>query len=431
VATMVGNAAPRDGLSGWLRDNATAISTLDPAHPLDDLEPLASAVGDARVVAVGESAHFVREFTLARERIVRFLAERFGFTVFAFEFSFSDAVALDHWLQGSGTVEELDDVSPTAVTWGAGHLMRFLREHNRTSSNPVRFVGIDVPEAGGSLRPALTVAAEYLREVDPELAPAVESVIGNADRIATKSAASTAARWQRLTAAEQDAVTAALARILLRFRALEPLYVSRSDRHRYDVALRSLEGAVYADYMPGAMARLFAGTGLAGDPSVRDFFMAESVRWHLQRCGPDTRIVLACHNNHIQRTPVLFDGHFTNLTMGQYLSEYLGRDYYALALTSTAHHIPDMRLDESTEVGFTVADTALGPPAQGSFEAAWLDAGVGLGLADLRRARREVPNWQDVDRIRTQSAYMITPVLDAFDGVLTVPTATMEPELGI
>ena len=48
--------------SSWLRGNAVRLDTLDPDARLDDLEPLREIVGDARVVAVGESAHFVQEF---------------------------------------------------------------------------------------------------------------------------------------------------------------------------------------------------------------------------------------------------------------------------------------------------------------------------------------------------------------------------------
>lgn len=50
--------------------------------------------------AIGEGAHFVEEFSRARQRVLRFLAERCGFNVFAMEFGFSEAFPLDRWLQG-------------------------------------------------------------------------------------------------------------------------------------------------------------------------------------------------------------------------------------------------------------------------------------------------------------------------------------------
>ena len=79
--------------------------------------------------------------------------------------------------------------------------------------------------------------------------------------------------------------------------------------------------------------------------------MAESVRWHLDRGDANTRIVLAAHNNHIQKTPVSYGGALTTLPMGQHLDQMFGADYLALAVTSTADHTAEMRLDESVPSG--------------------------------------------------------------------------------
>ena len=290
----------------------------------------------------------------------------------------------------------------------------------------MKFVGIDIAQAGGSLLPSLEPVANYLRDVDSEVLTTLERAIGVAEQFSGTSGASAAIAWSKLSVAEQDALTAALARVALRFRALEPLYIARSSQRVYDVALRHLEAASHADHMFRAMAGLFAGTGLPADTSVRDLYMAESVRWHLQHALPDTRIVLAAHNNHIQKTPVVFDDELTTLPMGQHLERMLGPAYVALAVTSTADHIPEMSLDESTATGFTIADTHLGHPRPGSVEAAALEAGLGIGLIDLRSGSQTDVDLVQLDRIRTQSAYMRTPVAEAFDGVIVVPTATIQ-----
>jgi erythromycin esterase len=60
------------------------------------------------VVAIGESAHVVREFELLRHRLLRFLAERCGFTIYALEAPFTDAPVTDAWVQGGlGRVAEV------------------------------------------------------------------------------------------------------------------------------------------------------------------------------------------------------------------------------------------------------------------------------------------------------------------------------------
>ncbi|MER6948244.1 erythromycin esterase family protein [Nonomuraea sp. NPDC000554] len=156
---------------------------------------------------MGENAHFVEEFSRARQRVLRFLSERCGFTVFAFEFGFSEAFPLDRWLQGEGDDADLARVSKAAAEWGAADLMHWLRRHNRTSGHPLRFAGIDLPEAGGALRPALEPVADYLREIDPDALPILDTVLRISDRFlgSATSGAAAAPAWAALDTAEQDA----------------------------------------------------------------------------------------------------------------------------------------------------------------------------------------------------------------------------------
>jgi erythromycin esterase len=418
--------SPHTSFAGWLGAHALPLTHLDPDASLDDLEPLRDIIGGARVVAIGENSHFITEFALLRRRILRFLVERCGFTVLAFEYGFSEGFALDAWAQGEGADEDLSAHLATAIPVGVDEPLRWIRRHNATAKAPLRFAGIDIPAAGGSLLPALAPVADYLRQIDPETLPAIQTAMRIAESFAGASAASAAPAWTRLAATDQDALTAILLRLLIRFRAVEILYVSRGGRPSYDIALRRLEAACHADYGFRAMADLFAGSGLTADTSARDVFMAESVQWHLQRSGPGTRIVLAAHNAHIQKTPVSFDGHLTGLPMGQHLHNVLGDDYFALGLTSIAGHTADMRPDENARFGFTIDNTTLQPPEPGSIEAAFADAGLGLSIADLRQAPHEIPG---PDRIRIQSAYLHTPVLDAFDAILSTPTSTVADDV--
>ncbi|MFC8226514.1 erythromycin esterase family protein [Streptomyces sp. NPDC057287] len=116
--------------------------------------------------------------------------------------------------------------------------------------------------------------------------------------------------------------------------------------------------------------------------------------------------------------------------MGQHLRRALGDDYFALGLTSVDGYTAEMHRDERAPFGFTLSHTALEPPEAGSVEAAFADAGLGLGIADLRRARTEESSGGP-DRIRLQSTYVRTPVLDAFDGVLTTPASSVVEDLSI
>jgi erythromycin esterase len=424
------NSTPSAALSGWLRQHATVLKTIEPAADLDDLEPLREVVGNARVVAIGENAHFIEEFSSIRQRVLRFLAERCGFTVFAFEFSFAGAPKLDRWLSGYGRDCPLGEVSPAAADWGASGLMHWLRQHNLTSKHPLRFIGIDLPEAGGALRPVLEPLADYLRDADPESLPLVEKALEISDSFLAGlgSGAAAAPAWAQLDAAQQDALTSSLARLQLRLRAVEPIAASRTEQHRHEVAERMLAAACTVDYMFRAMNDLFSGTGMSADLSVREIYMAESVRWHLQHTAQGTRIALAAHNNHIQKTPNAFGGAITALPMGQHLARMMGDGYVAIAATHTADHVPEMHPDSSAPVGFTLQDVGLPDPPPGSIEAGLIDAGLGgvITLTDLHASQRDGQGQPLLTGIRTQSTSMRTPLPDAFDAVITSPTVTRD-----
>lgn len=409
-----------------LRTHSRPLSSLDDAAD-GELELLAELAAGSRVVAIGEGAHFVAEFGAARRRFLRYLAERCGATVLAFEFGFAEAPALDAWLQGHGPDEHLSRLAGTTNSGLNTTMARWLRRYNTTGGHPVRFIGVDTPVAGGTLRPALEPLIEYLATVDPEVTDLARSALAINARIEAASVAGAAPRWAELPAADRTALTSALARLSVRMRALEPLYVERSDRASYDLARQRLAVAVHADYMFAMIhGLLFGGVSLPMDSSARDRFMADSLLWHLERMDPNTPVVLMAHNNHVQKTPVEFDGPLA-YPMGYYLARELGAAYRTVAFTHTADSVPELDPDPGLSIGFTVADTAMEPPPPGSLEHEIEAAGLRgrIVLSDLCPLRGAV----ELSSIRAQSAQMPTAVTDAFDAVLTVPTVTTEAEL--
>src|SRR4051812_15253729 len=78
--------ATRDARIAWLQANSAPLRSIDPADTdFADLEPLARAIGDARIVMLGEQTHGDGATFLAKCRLVHFLHERLGFDVLSFE----------------------------------------------------------------------------------------------------------------------------------------------------------------------------------------------------------------------------------------------------------------------------------------------------------------------------------------------------------
>ncbi|MCH6160269.1 erythromycin esterase family protein [Streptomyces marispadix] len=423
------NTTPAVVPTAWTRQHTHTLAGLDVHAGLDGLEPLRKIVGDARVVAIGEGAHFVREFSQVRQRVLRFLAERCGFTVFAFEYSFAAADDLDAWLHGRDD-RPLAQVSPAAAEWGAADLMAWLREHNTTGPAPLRFAGVDVPEAGGALRPVLEPLADLLAVADPESEALARRAVTISDEFLSGlgSGAAAAPAWAGLPTASQDELTALLARLELRLSAIEPLMTDRAPSGLVRRAERLLAGARATDYMFGAANDLGSAKGKTADLSVRDRYMAETLAWHLSEAGPEARVVIAAHNNHIQKTANVFNGQITALPMGQHLAGLLGTDYVSVAVTHTARAVPEMIPDPSMPVGFRLQEVPAAEPVPGSIEHALEQTGLAgqATLTDLRQAPRDARGESLLGGIRTQSGVMLTDLTAAFDAVVSVPTVTRD-----
>jgi erythromycin esterase len=413
----------KTSLAQWICDHAIVADSLDPQAPLDDLEPLREVIGDARVVAIGENAHHLREFYLLRHRLLRYLVERCGFTVYALEAPFTEGHALDAWVRaGPGTVQE---AAAAGMAMGLGRcremyeLLAWIRAQNQVRTSPLRCVGTDVPGSGGSPLPALQDVVDYLRRSDPDALPLLEQAIGLADSFHDTTTVATLSRYDALDRSSQDALSAILSQLLARMNRMTSYQRSQLRAREHAAALHHLRGAWYLDNLHRAAAT----EGFMAASTFRDAFIAESVMRLLQDGTSDTRIVLAAHNWHIQKTPVAHHGAVDLLPAGYHLAEALADGYVAIAATANRGRTAQLHLIPEHPSGFEFRDAPLPPPVEGSIEAA-LATRAPLALADLRAARPASHDADSFQRMRMVDDFMEIPVFDAFDAVAQVPSTS-------
>ena len=93
--TLVRLGPAPDEVVAWVKDHAIPLKTAEAEHGFEDMEPLKKLVGDARVVALGEATHGSREFFQLKHRMLEFLVEEMGFTVFAIEANWPESLAVN------------------------------------------------------------------------------------------------------------------------------------------------------------------------------------------------------------------------------------------------------------------------------------------------------------------------------------------------
>ncbi len=316
--------------------------------PLNDLSWLDEAIGDARVVALGESAHYNRETYLLRHQVLQHLVEHHGFTAYAMETGFTEARSLD------GDLSQSLANGLTSFT-GIWTEMRAHLEWQRTTD--ARFYGIDLGGANASLvagLAALPGVSDFLR--DTAAAFGAESAF---------SAPAAFGRYAALDQSTKDALTAGIAELRARL---------ASDLGADPAVVRSAHLVAALDLVVRAMAR--------GDQreamTLRDAAMAGTVSWILER---EDRILLAAHNGHLQRWPGVMPGMEAMTPLGLHLADRLGDDYLVIGATNGTGRT----LNQSPEffTGEFFAD--LPAPEPGSLDAFMGELGDEPFALDLRR----------------------------------------------
>lgn len=397
-----------------------ALSTLDPAAPLDDLEWLDEAIGEARVVAIGESAHGNREFYQLRHRFLRYLVERHGFDAYALESGFVEGWRVNDWVNGGA--DQLSQVQANGITFSMGFCIQmrdhleWMREHNRNTGQSVSFYGIDLPGSCLSLLPGIDALIDYLQQADPgfDVDPTIRRRAASWARTSELLAPASFAAYKALTPANRNALTAGLAELAARMNCRHLDYCKRTGIAAYSRALQSLKVTISLDAAIRDLTR-----DPKGETNIRDAAMAQSVEWILDR---HDRIVVAAHNGHVQRCPAHVPGVPAWTPMGMHLADRLGTEYLVIGTTCGIGCTPVPRSDSRDGK----LSEQLEAPRAGSLDAVMADSHPGPFAVDLRGlSPTDTTSLRAISEQRIGSLYCDTDPSQAFDIIVYVPEVTL------
>ena len=284
-----------------LRRRAVVIPTLALDADPDQFAGIGAAIGDARIIGMGEGTHGTSEFFAFKNRLFKYLVERKGFTVFAMEANWGAGLDVDRFIKtGRGTAQQAV-ASLGFWTWNTPEvvdLVRWMRDYNAApGKHPVlSFVGVDMQNPMG----AIGYLAGYLRVHDPtEVASA---------RQALQCSADATAKYDAKPTPDCRAQVAALGQALAALNAP-------------DVAIAQEAATNILQFLD------FEGQPNDAQVELRDRDMASNVQW-LAAQDSDAKIAIWAHNGHVGTTPEL-----SYHSMGGYLRHVFGSAYYVIGQT--------------------------------------------------------------------------------------------------
>lgn len=345
------------------------LTSVQPGRPYPDLTAFGEAVGNARLVSLGEASHGSREIFQMKHRLFEYLVREKGFTVFAIEANWPESEALDRYIK-TGEGDPRAGLKALYVwPWRTEEvlaLIEWMRAFNQApGDHPIlTFTGFDMQRyrvaldrtlaalKGTAEAPAVEAAYSTLRNLDdPWFSPAGTTKPAgfrwsNPDLKGIADQADDIVRF--LEERKATAKTVQMARVVAQ-------------------ALRCRIGEIR---------------------SCRDQMMARNVQWLLDEAHPDEKMVVWAHNAHVSYGPDW---------MGNRLREVLSSQMYVLGFAIDAGTVRAKRR-ENGELADPI-ENILPPAAPGTGTAMLSQAGVPMFFLNMKTARGALGAWLDDEHL--------------------------------
>jgi erythromycin esterase len=326
----------------WLKKHVAPIRSIDPGdEDFSDLEPIRKAIGDARIVYLSEPSHGDGSTFLARTRLIKFLHQKCGFDLLAFESGVYDCRKAWEALR-AGKLSPYEAVSQGVFgIWTGSEQVQPLIEYlgrQARGRQPLEICGFDCQHSGrASNRYLAGELATVLSQVPTETLSAKqrESAVAGGKRLARPGAILEKEQLEAFAAARK-----ALA-------AMKPTAALPADALVF--WQRQLENlTVEADLFAAARERPRRIERFHSN--IRDPQMARNLAWLAHDVYPRRKIIVWAHAFHLLHNPEtiamiaepgktpaerkMVHPYIKVKTMGHEAHKALGKETYSLFFTA-------------------------------------------------------------------------------------------------
>ncbi|HMI02184.1 MAG TPA: erythromycin esterase family protein [Pedobacter sp.] len=362
------SACVQKDIKTFVTENRVDIRTISPdSTDYSDLQAIGKAIGDSRIVMLGEQDHGDAPTFLAKTRLIKYLHEQKGFNVLAFE---SDFFALNEgWDRLAKTRTDIDGFLPDNIfsIWTkceqCGNLLYSYIPKTYKDNKSLVITGFDSQVHGTySLANLKIYIDSFLKrqhvkftgtgKYKKDFYSFIDSIKYNKD------------------IQKQRNFKEALKQIINELSTVDTAVFEM-------MLLKSLKANAESE-----ISLLSKGNDYL---EIRDKQMAENLRWLLKYKFPNEKIIVWAHNIHILKNPKLMDNPVWKWrNMGDFFTadKQLYAKTYVLGFNSRTGTAGRITNDKK----FTVQ-----PPVKNSFET-WIPETIPYAFVDFKQFRTENPS---------------------------------------
>ncbi|MEP7255910.1 MAG: erythromycin esterase family protein [Ferruginibacter sp.] len=360
-------------IKNYVKENAVLVSTIQPdSLDFSDLEAFGNAIGQSKIVMLGEQDHGDAPTFLAKTRLIRYLHEKKGFNVLAFE---SDFFALNYgWSSLEKTENKIDSFLKKNIygIWttcdACQKLFYEIIPGTYKTKTPLVITGFD--------------SQTYLKYSSNNLTQKFDSVLKALDLPVTRTENYSSYILPLIDTLTKQPVFSKDSSFFNSI--LKQLYIIQSE-----LALKIEPGDFWSLVMNSLIQRAIEFKYIFIDFSkgnnARDMQMSNNLSWLNSVKFPNDKIIVWAHNYHISK----FGGNYAENSSNAKNS--MGTEFTKDPLQNTNTYILGFTSYTGTAGRIPGKPYVVEKPAKNGFEN-WIDSSYNYAFIDFRKFNSLNPN---------------------------------------
>lgn len=313
----------------WIRTNANSINSLT-SNNYDDLKFLDPILKNKSVVCLGENFHRVAEYSSMKTRLIKYLHEKLGFDVIAFEAPLGDCEAVNSAVSQMTSAKAMEGaIFPIWYSKETLGLFDYIKAQNK-SSKPLYLTGYDMQLNSMAFT---NYMFSLINKIDPEYAKEYADFeikyFQDSYAVINKYGEDSYKHSDELKVVENK---------------YGPMYqklLDFIDQHEKEIQSYEANNHHLIEFIKRVISQKITFIQMVmydtkASYEFRDKIMVNNVEWLMKTMYPGKKVILWAHNDHLSKNTsqilVKDNGKWVNTfsSMGESLNKKLGDKEYVI-----------------------------------------------------------------------------------------------------